>query len=128
MHVRDWKYFLEHGSRKPIGIAQVSAEMASLLGASSNVVYLHHDYARKSVQKHRLSADHFPMIFETVDYGTAITDRDGRITFLHYADGHWFQVTVKCAPKDGHIYVVTFYKQRSNEVARKKRHHTILRE
>jgi hypothetical protein len=128
MHVRDWKYFLEHGSREPIGIAQVSAEIVAYLKAKSDVVYLHHDYAKKSVKKHRLSADHFPMIFETVDYGTAIADRDGRMTFLHCVDGHCFQVTVKCAPKDGRIYIVTFYKQRRNEVERKKRHHTILRQ
>ena len=128
MYPRDWKLFLETGAGKEIAIAQLSRKMTAHLGASSEKVYLHHDYAVKAVVKHRLGPEHFPLIFDTVEYGRALADRDAHITFLHDSALGWFQVTVKRAMESRRIYVATFYKTNVVEVARKTKRYPLLRE
>ena len=127
MYPRDWRLFLEQGQGKEIAIAQLSAAMTAHLGALSNKVFLHHDYAMKAVVKHNLGPDHFPLIFDAVDNGRALADREAHITFLHHTSLGWFQVTVKRATESKRIYVATFYKTNLVEVTRKTRRHVVLR-
>jgi len=127
MYPRDWKLFLEAGHGKEIAIAQLSRAMTIHLGASSERVYLHHDYARKAVEKHRLGPEHFPLIFDTVEYGRALADREAHITFLHETALGWFQVTVKRAMESRRIYVATFYRTSAAEVVRKTKRYPLLR-
>lgn len=130
MTPRDWQLFLDSGQEKPIKIAQIAADLALHLGASSNAVHLGHAYALKAIQKHGLGLHHFPLIFETVDYGVAVADRVGHITFYHedkITGLGWHQVTIKCAPADKLLYLSTFYKTRKREVERRLKDATILR-
>ena len=130
MHPRDWRWFLDHGAGRAVCVAQLSRDLADGLGAADTRVYLEHSYARKAVEKHDLSAVHFPMIFETVDYGTAIADRVRHLTFLHYDRNEWegwFQVTVKSTPADQRIWIATFYKTNAREVSRKLKRHRVVR-
>src|SRR5579864_2299456 len=112
MNLRDWRYFLSGKRKEPLAIAQLSKEMADHLGASSRNVYLGYECARKAVDKHGLLAIHFPVIFEVVDFGAAIADRERHITFLHFDEvvttGRWFQVSVKRGFEDRRIFVTTF--------------------
>lgn len=130
MHVRDWEIFLANGSARDLAIAQLSKEMTDHLGAVSNVVHLGHECALKCVQKHRLLPSHFPVIFETVDFGRALADRDRHITFLHFDSvmwHRWFQVTVKRCNERRLIFVSTFHKQTAESVASKTRRFPVLR-
>ena len=130
MHVRDWKLFLDGQWDKEIAIAQLSQELTDHLGAISRNVYLHQSYARKAVTKHGLSVEHLPLIFDVVDYGMALDDRPGHVTFLHLDETtwhEWFQVSVKCGVGDRRIFLVTFHRSNAAEVARKKRRHKTIR-
>lgn len=130
MHVRDWERFYRVGHGSAITIAQLSQEMADHLGASSRAVTVHHDVLRKAVEKHSLTPAHFPMIFETVDLGRALADRDKHVTFFYFEEyvfGRWFQVTVKCGGEARRLFVATFHKQKAEEVARKTRKFVVLR-
>jgi hypothetical protein len=130
MHPRDWKKFLEVGQDREIAIAQVSQYYAEYLGASSRNLILHHTYALKAFEKHNTPPEQFPMIFETVDRGVAIADRERHLTFFHLDKtewGSWFQVTIKCAEESKRLYVCTFYKQKEKEVVRKLNKYNIVR-
>jgi hypothetical protein len=129
MNVRDWTMYLAQGGPDLV-IAQLSREMTDHLGAVSDKVHLGHACAVKSVEKHRLLPAHFPQIFETVDFGRAIADRDRHITFLHFDDHvwkRWFQVTVKRCEERRLIFVSTFHKQTAEGVASKSRRFPVLR-
>lgn len=130
MTPRDWQLFLASGQEKPIKIAQIAHDLAAYLGAASNCVHLGHSYAVKAIEKHGLGIEHFPLIFETVDYGIAVADKPGHITFYHediITNLGWHQVTVKCAKADNLLYLSTFYKQRKREVERRLKLYSILR-
>ena len=130
MYPRDWHRFIAEGAGNEIAIAQLSLEMTAHLGASSTHVYYHHDYILKAIQKHGMEIQHFPLVFDTVERGKALADRDAHITFLHFDESfnRWFQVTVKRAFESRRIYVQTFYKTNVREVTRKVKKFTILRE
>ena len=89
MYPHDWRSFLEHGTGRDLWIAQVDSQLAEKVGAASSRVYLGHACAVKEIEKHDLTPDHFPMIFETLDYGTIIADRDRHLTFLHFDQFEW---------------------------------------
>lgn len=130
MSPRDWQWFLDHGEGRTLWVAQVAPDLAEMLGAASNRVSLGHSYAVKAAEKHRLTAAHFPMVFETIDYGYALADRERHMTFLHFdrADWEgWFQVTIKRAMDDRALYVTTFYKTNAKEVQRKLRKYPVVR-
>lgn len=129
MHVRDWELFLRQGDAE-IGIAQLSQQMTDHLEAASRTVFLAREYAQKAVIDHQLLPDHFPMIFETVDYGAAVADRDRHITFLYFDEtvwNRWFQVSIKRSGETRRIYVVTFHKTEWPKVKSKLRRFEVLR-
>lgn len=134
MNVRDWRLFIEGHWENEIAVAQLSRELARYLGASSDKVYLHQDYARKAVRKHGLGFEHLNLIFEAVDYGMALVEpeRPRHMTFLYFdtlldADGAWYQATVKRGGEDRRIFLATFHRSCATEAARKRRKLTILR-
>ncbi len=129
MREKDWQGFLNRGAGREIAVAQLAPALVSHLGAADDKVYLHHDYAAKAVNKHGLSAMHFPLIFDTIDFGIAVADRDRHLSFFYFdkeTNLGWFQVTVKLA-LTGKLYVATFYKQRQAEVARRLKLYRAIR-
>lgn len=127
MYPHDWRLFIEEGAGKEIAFAPVSLEIASHLGAPSTQVWIHHDYALKAVQKHRLEPRHFSLIFETLEYGRVLDDKPRHATFLHLTEDGWLQVTIKRAEDSLRLYVATVYKTNAKEVARKSRRYPLLR-
>ena len=130
MYTHDWERYLKEGGAAEIGVAQLSPELTAHLGASSRTVYLGHEYAVKSATKHRVPPEHFPVIFDTVEFGTALADRPAQITFIHrdqlYA-GRWFQVSVKCCFEQRHIFIKTFHRLRDRDMERLLRSHPVIR-
>jgi hypothetical protein len=120
MNVRDWLGFLKQGAGKEIAIAQLPKAIARHLGATSNFVYLHHAYAVKAVDKHQITPEQFPLIFDTIEFGIPIADRALHVTFVWNGGKQgWFQVTVKRAFESRRVYVATFYKTTAAKVASK---------
>ena len=128
MYEKDWRQFLAGGAGNEIAIAQVSQAIVAHLGSESEKVYLHHAYARKSVDKHQLTPASFPLIFDTVERGTAIADRVAHVTFFHKDpdSGKWFQVTIKRSRENDRLYLATFHRVKEREVRRRLRKHSPL--
>lgn len=129
MHPRDWRMFLEIGAGREIACAQLlSDEVLLHLEPASDMLFIGHDAAIKAVTKHRLEPDHFPIIFDTVERGMALADRERHVTFLHESEFGWFQVTIKCALASRRLYVATFYQTRERDVRSKRRRFRLLRD
>jgi len=127
MYPRDWKLFLEKGSGREMAIAQVTSEIVSHLNAISEKVYIHHDYARKAIDRHGLKVSDFMFIFDIIEDGRALADRERHVTFMHLTPRGWFQVSVKRAEASGRLYIATFYKTNLLEVRRKTKKYQVLR-
>ena len=121
MKLRDWLGFLEQGAGKEIAIAQLPKAIMRHLGAKSDHVFLHHDYAVKAVERHKTWPAHFSYIFDAIEFGTPLADRPLHVTFLWLSPDGWFQVTVKRAFESRRVYVATFYKTNAREARRKMR-------
>jgi len=118
---RDWLGFLKQGAGKEIAIAHVAAGYVEFLGAESNKLYLHHDYARKAAEKHGLTGESFNMIWDAMEYGTAISDRPNHVTFFYrpwYID-RWIQVSIKCPADSKRLYLVTFHRVNARKMVNK---------
>lgn len=127
MHAKDWKQFLTQGAGKEIAIAQISAQLVTHLGASSDKVFYRHDYAMKAFNKHNLKTSDFALLFDVVEFGEAFDDRPHHVLFVLLTHRGWFQVAVKCAQDTKRLYVATFYKTNQSEIDRKKKRATQLR-
>ena len=124
---RDWQLFLQKGQGKEMAIAQVSKEIAIFLGAYSDKVFIHHDYAIKAAEKHGVSPEDLCLLFDVVEYGRALADRERHVTFLCQTSRGWFQVTVKRAEASRRLYISTFYKTNRAEADRKSRKYKVIR-
>jgi hypothetical protein len=111
--------FLERGGGREVAIAQVSAEIARYLGATSDKVYLHHDYLVKAIERHGLRITDFMFLFDVVDFGVALADRERHVTFMYLTPRGWFQISIKRALVSGRLYICTFYKTNLIEYRRK---------
>lgn len=110
MYERDWKDFLLRGGN-PIGIAHVRPECVRFLGASSDILYLAPEYARKAVGKHGLAPASLNLIFDAVapGGGTAVSCRDRHVSFLHN-DGLWYHVCIKVSTDNCRLFLATFHR------------------
>ncbi len=109
---RDWLGFLAQGAGKEIAIAHVPNGCVEFLGAASNKLYLHHDYALKAARKHGLTGENFNMIWDAMEQGVAISDRPRHISFFMRDEGidRMIQVTIKCAADTKLLYLATFHR------------------
>ncbi|BEV09619.1 hypothetical protein ATDW_01150 [Asticcacaulis sp. DW145] len=130
MHPRDWKKFFDQGYDREIRPVQVPLPIVNYLGASSRNLIVHHSYVFKALNKHDIPFEQFPMIFETVDHGTAIKDKPRHVTFFHFDKtewNRWFQVTIKVAGENRDLYLCTFYKTKETEVRRRMKNAEIIK-
>jgi hypothetical protein len=118
VYPRDWQLFLKDGAGKEIAIAQLPAHLVSYIGASSEKVYLHHSYAKKAAEKHQLAPEHFPIIFDAVERGLVVEDRERHLTFFHLdpESKRWFQITIKKAADTARVYLCTFHRVTQRKV------------
>ena len=97
MYPRDWKLFLEQGADKEIAVAQVDDSVVNHLQATSEKVFIRHDYAQKAITQHDLRISDLVSIFDVVEYGRVLADKERHVTFMHLTNRGWFQLSVKCA-------------------------------
>lgn len=101
--------------------------MVAHLGAASDKVYYHHDYVLKAVKQHGVTFSDFSLLFDVVEFGRALADRERHILFMHQTARGWFQAAIKRAEASRRLYVATFYKTNIIEVNRKTKRYPLLR-
>lgn len=128
---REWIPYLQGLEPAVRRVGRLTEDLRHVLKASNQSVYLSHDYAVKAMMKHSLLANHFPIIELAILHGRVIHDREPDLTFF-YDDrgvfGTWFKVAVKKTSCGSEVYVKTFHKITSQEVARICRKHQVIRE
>lgn len=130
MNVRDWTAFIRDGHGTTLKLAQLDGSLTAHLGAASNVVHLHHDYAVKAIQEHQLLPAHLPMLDETIDQGAVIQDGNQTLVFFHYDEyvwEKWFKVAVKRCNERRLLWVHTIHKSDWSQVRSKMRRLPVLR-
>lgn len=112
MYPRDWQRFLDEGEGNEIAIAQVPAHIQQFFSSPSEKVFLHHSYAKKAADKHHLSLERFPLIFDAIEFGTALSDRPHHVSFFYLwpEEDRLYQVTIKKALDTGRLYLCTFHR------------------
>ena len=126
MHLRDWRLFLEQGSGKEIAVATAPAEVVSHLQAPSAKVWIHHDYVLKALREHDLPLEAFCHLFDVVDRGVSVADKERHVTFFYESPLGWLHLTIKKALASERLYVCTLYKSNAREVARRVRKFSAL--
>ena len=108
---RDWQDFLDRGIGA-IKIAHVRAECVEFLGASSNILHLAPEYARKAAGKHGLSPIQFNLIFDAVapGGGAAVSCRSRHVSFLHSSGGVWYHICIKVSGDTKRLFLATFHR------------------
>jgi hypothetical protein len=97
----------------------------------SNVVHIEHSYALKVIEKHQLTADHLPMIDETIDQGAVVQDGTQHLAFFHFDEyrwKQWFRVTLKRCNLQRLIWFNTLHLSNGGQVNSKMRRLPVLRD
>jgi len=130
MTVNEWAYFVASGEPWIVPVATLPPDLCRIIGASTPIVRLRHDYALKLHHKHRFRVDEFPLLPIAIDLGRVISDQPRRLTFYFFApvlSNRWYQATVKCTRDGTEMWVATFHAQNQAEVTRMCRRCPILR-
>jgi hypothetical protein len=130
MTLDEWVYFVASGKPWIVPVATLPHDLCRIIGASTPIVRLRHDYALKLHHKHRFRVDEFPLLPITIDLGRVISDETKCLTFFFFErviSNRWYQATIKSAQEGREVWVSTFHIQDSAEVARMCRRCPILR-
>ena len=96
-------YFVASGEPGVVPVATLRPDPCRIIGASTPIVRLRHDYALKLRHKHGFRVDAFALLPITVDCGRAISDETKCLTFFFFErviSSRWYQATIKSA-RDG---------------------------
>jgi hypothetical protein len=129
----EWLEFLSTGNPLSVPVTRLPSELTRLLHSDTDRLTLRHDYAMKSMVKHRLQPYHFPMLPITVDLGRIILQplKSKHLNFFYRDDvvfGTWFKAVVKTNSEMDELHVATFHRVHSDEVARWVRRYGTHRE
>ncbi len=117
----DWFVFIQSGEPKTVSVTRINAGLRALIGCSSDLVRIGHNYALKCTHKHRLTPDHFYVLPEVINHGRVIADKKHHLTFF-YLDyityKQWFQATIKCNEDQNELWVATFHAAKAADVRR----------
>lgn len=131
MTEEDWFNFVSSGEPNTISVTRLPLELCRIIGCSSSLVRMTHDYALKCTYKHRLRHYHFPMLPIMIDVGRVISDRERHLSFYFYEDvvfGGWFTATIKANQAGNELWVATFHIASAVEANRMAKKHKIIRE
>ena len=105
----EWFRFYNGGdglgvTSKPV--CRLHGDLVREIGSGTDRVMIGLDYVRKSVNKHRLGFDHFPMMEMAIRFGDAYRDQKGLSFFYqdHIAFSPLFFVGVKTANGGRELY------------------------
>lgn len=126
----EWVEFVITGRQVVASVGRLEPGLCSRLGASTNLVRLRHDYARKMVDKHQYEPHRLPMMEQALQFGRVISDRRWHLSFFHYDEivfGGWNQLTIKSAERGSELWVATFHPISVDEVRRLCKRFPIIR-
>lgn len=126
----DWLQFVAGGEPQVTVVAKLPPDLCRIIGASSNLVRLRHDYALKLHHKHGFTIDEFPLLPIAIDLRRVISDQPRRLTFYFFErviSNRWYQVTIKSTQDGNEMWVMTFHAQDQGEVTRMCKRCPILR-
>lgn len=90
-----------------------------MIGASTNLVRIRHDYALKLTQKHKLDPRHVVLIPTLLEAGRAVLTKPLHITFfLRDPLLGWMHLTIKTIPDGNELWLATLHMTRGEEVDR----------
>jgi len=117
----EWFRFYNGGDNSTAKtVCRLPHDIKSALRSSTDVLRIQLDYVRKSIHKHNLRFDHFPMMELAVRFGSAYLDPKG-ISFF-YTDkivfGSNFFVAIKYVQHKNELWVRTFHRKSGQEVRR----------
>jgi hypothetical protein len=121
MTEEEWFKFVALGEPQIVSVARLPADLCRVIGCSSSLIRMRHDYALKSAQKHRLRAIHFPMLPIIIDVGRVICDRPRHLSFYMYETvvfGGWLAATIKSTGLGNELWVATFHVASAAEAKR----------
>jgi hypothetical protein len=131
MTVEEWVYFVASGNPQIATVASLPPDLCRIIGASTPIIRLRHDYALKLHHKHGFRVDEFPLLPITIDLGRVISDQPRRLSFYFFErviSNRWYQATIKSTPNGQEMWVMTFHAQEEMEVNRMCRRCPILRD
>src|ERR1700756_3860712 len=131
MTVEEWVYFVATGKPLIVPVATLPAGLCRIIGASTPIVRLRHDYALKLQHKHRFRPEELPLLPIAIDLGRVISDQPRRLTFYFFdsvISNRWYQATIKGTRVGNELWVATFHAQNQAEVTRMCRRCPILRD
>ena len=131
MNDQDWLNFVAGGEPAVVSVARLPHDLCRVIGCSSSLIRMTHDYALKCAYKHRLKPHHFPMLPIVIECGRVICDRQRHLTF-YYADstvfGQWLAATIKTNKAGNELWVATFHFTSAAEAKRIAQKHGVIRE
>ena len=90
-----------------------------MIGASTNLVRIRHDYALKLTQKHKLDPRHVVLIPTLLEAGRAVLTKPLHIAFfLRDPLLGWMHLTIKTIPDGNGLWLATLHMTRGEEVDR----------
>jgi hypothetical protein len=101
MKVDEWVYFVVSGEPQIVPVTTLPADLCRIIGASTPIVRLRHDYALKLQHKHGFQPDELPLLPIAIDLGRAISDQPRRLTFYFFErviSNRWYRATRSNAP------------------------------
>jgi hypothetical protein len=124
----EWFEFAAAGKPQVISVGRIEKFLCIAIGASTDLVQMRHDYARKILCKHGILPEQFRTISWTLACGIAFQDRSTDITFLHKIDDGWFHLTIKSNKTGTELWLKTFHRITASKVAAKLKSVKILRD
>lgn len=130
MTENEWVDFALRGYPWLASVGRLDPELCRLLGCSTNLVRIRHDYALKLLHKHRYQPHTLPLMEHCLQFGRVVADKKWHLSFFHYDEvviGGWHQLTIKTADNGSEVWVSTFHPQSPSEVHRLTKKHTVIR-
>jgi hypothetical protein len=91
---------------QPIGCQRLHQDVCRVIGASTNLVRIRHDYALKLTQKHKLDPRHVVLIPTLLEAGRAVLTKPLHITFfLRDPLLGWMHLTIKTIPDGNELWL-----------------------
>ena len=130
MTEEEWHRFVWGCDPQIVTVCEIPRDLCHAISSASPIVRMQHWYALKSAHKHGFDPYHFPMLPITIEFGRCVLERPRCLSFFYFDEvvfGKWFQVALKANGDGTEIWVSTFHRSRSGEVARITNKGTILR-
>jgi hypothetical protein len=128
MTEEEWFEFVTLGKPPIVSVGRLDLALCAIIEADTSLIQMQHDYALKSLAKHKVMPHHFRIISWTVANGICFQDKPNELTFFwrdEYAG--WFHVSIKTKRGGTELWLATFHRTTQRNIKKKLKNATILR-